>query len=195
MKLKLLFIIILFFIWNKQRTVNTDNSNWQPDMFYAELEAKALGASMTFVNDLPIKNVVESVVASTEEEIMDETILIDDKFDENGRWPRIICLTNLKTCSPCVELESTMSLFDKDKYQKLGWTKGRENTNMIEIVDINKDMDKFNIYADKLHKFNEKLILGTPTLIKINNSGEICGYVSGARTFREIVAFATKEEK
>lgn len=198
MKLRLFLILILFFIWNKQKTINTDN--WQPDMFYSELEAKALGASMTFISDVPVKVVREVTPVETaeptiyqEEEIMEETLFIDDKFNDNGRWPRIICLTNLKTCAPCIRLESTMSLFDTDRYQKLGWTKGPERTNMIEIVDINKDMDKFNIYADKLNKFDEKLILGTPTLIKIDRSGKICDYVSGDRSFREVMAFATKE--
>ena len=86
-----------------------------------------------------------------------------------------------------------MALFDADRYQKLGWTKGTDRTNMIEIVDINKDMDKFNIYADKLNKFDEDLVLGTPTLIKIDKSGKICDYISGDRSFREVMAFATKE--
>lgn len=198
MKLRLFLILILFFIWNKQKTINTDN--WQPDMFYSELEAKAIGASMTFISDTPVKIIREAIPAEIaepaiyqEEKIMEETLFIDDKFNDNGRWPRVICLTNLKTCAPCIKLESTMSLFDTNKYQKLGWTKGPERTNMIEIVDINKDMDKFNIYADKLNKFDEKLILGTPTLIKIDRSGKICDYISGERSLKEIMLFATKE--
>lgn len=198
MKLKLFLILILFFVWNKQKQSNIDiDNNWQPDMFYSELEAKTLGAAMTFVDNSVVQIVrqvepVNNLTNYTEEE-MDETIFIDDKFDDNGRWPRVICLTNLKTCAPCIKLESTMSLFDTDRYQKLGWTKGPERTNMIEIVDINKDMDKFNIYADKLNKFDDKLVLGTPTLIKIDRSGKICDYISGDRSFREVMVFAAKE--
>lgn len=146
-----------------------------PNMEDEDLEGKIIAAMLLIADD---DAKPKAVAAETIEVAEEELKVVEDVKPVSpwaGRFPRAIILTDLTSCSPCINYENnTIKHLRAQNFKDLGWSVGNSTDDIVEIVDINKDPEKFNKYFDELAKsFDKTISPATPTTIFINKNGEV----------------------
>lgn len=178
-------ILILALVWLYTHQGVTPFKPFSPDLSDADLSAKVLAGMLVVADDLPKKVTVVKQEAPV--------VVESDKIVVEGRRPRVINLTDLKFCSPCIQFHNTtIQKLKSESHRNAGWTVGPSNKNVVEVVDLNRDKDLFYSYIDLVQKFNPDLDLVTPMHIKIDKSGAIADVAFGNMPTDEFIKFATK---
>jgi len=167
------------------------------DLSAQELEAKVIAALLVLSDDgpTPIPVVIPEVKIITPLEEPREVVEIEDLATIPGRRPRVILLTDTKRCSPCVLMDRTIvNVLKQDNFKSAGWTVGRDNINTLEVVDINKDKEKFWEYSTLLSNSNLNYNSTIPVFVRVNKKGVI-DKISGPMTLEQFITFSTKFEE
>lgn len=145
------------------------------DMEDENLEGKVIAAMLLIADDnaKPEIVAVETIEVAKEEPKIVEDVKPVSPWD--GRFPRAIVLTDLTSCSPCINYENnTIKHLRAQNFKDLGWSVGNSPNDIVEVVDINKDPEKFDKYFTELATSVDKTISpATPTTIFINKNGEV----------------------
>lgn len=171
-----------------------------PDLSAADLESKVLAGMLVLADDHPVPVVAKQLPLPPipTEEV--EPVVVEEVSDPKeielfpGRYPRAIVLTDTVNCVPCINYDkNTINVFRKPDWQKQGWSIGSETTNMIEIVDLSKDENKFYEYFEKLADFRDTISPATPTTVFLSADGTVKDIKIGSISHGEFVKLSKQD--
>jgi hypothetical protein len=196
-KFQIIVLLLVVWFYTNSRGGGLIPTPFVPQLEAADLEAKVLAAMVVLADDhkpAPVLPTVVKEAAPIEDEVLPEQTSIEEAELFPGRYPRAIVLTNSISCPPCTDYDrSTISIFRTKTWQDNGWSVGSEAANMVEIVDLTKEEDKFYDYFDKLSSVRKDISPSTPTTIFINMDGTVRDIRIGKISHSEFVKLAKPE--
>lgn len=160
-----------------------------PQLHGADLDAKVLAGMLVLADEAAPSVKPQTTVEPVVEEPVSTPIVFD------GRRPRSIILTDLVNCGPCRTYDTVMAKFKSKSFKSRGWDVGTTKDHVIEVVDINKDPDKFQAYFELLAEYDDKIVAVTPTTIFLNKDGTVKEVVTGVIQVNEFIKKATTFDK
>ena len=167
-----IFVLILLFVYhfNKQKEVFT------PDLSAAEFESRTIAGLNVMLSESPFDQTEPTVESVLNEDLGVQVEPPEQKQEEVApveKKRRLILLTDPINCGPCRTLESlVISRLKGEEGKKLGWSVGVEETNKLQVVDRNKDEEKFLDYLKKLNVFYKNGV-GIPVMFIIDEDGNV----------------------
>jgi hypothetical protein len=201
-KFQIIVLLLVVWFYTNSRGGGLIPTPFVPQLEAADLEAKVLAAMVVLADDhkpapaLPTvaKEVVPETPKPIEDEVLPEQTSIEEAELFPGRYPRAIILTNTVSCPPCRDYDrTTVNIFRTKTWQDSGWSIGSEATNVIEIVDLSKEEDKFYDYFEKLSSVRKDISPSTPTTVFINVDGSVKDVRIGKILHNEFVKLAKPE--
>jgi len=159
-----------------------------PNMDDEDLDAKVIAGMLVIADEQklkPLPSTLEPVIELVEEPMEEQKEVF------SGRKPRVILLTNLKSCIPCMHVDrNIVSVLKTKRYQDAGWTVGAEEVNMVEVVDFDKNSEKFQKYVEMIS--DPEFMAVTPTFLRINHNGELDtnGILTGSVDLQTFIKFS-----
>ncbi len=108
---------------------------------------------------------------------------------EADKFPRIVLVTQVKSCIPCRKVEAgIVNILKNEAHQKSGWKVGRGSGNNLQVLDLDnsdsiKEIDRLKIEFLKI-----------PSFFKITKDGVINGPV-GDISYDRFIEFSDSKKK
>lgn len=193
-KFQIIVLLLLVWFYTNSKGGGLIPTPFVPQLEGADLEAKVLAAMIVIADDHKPKVLPTVVKDAPIEEVLPEQSAVDEVELFPGRYPRAIVLTNTVSCPPCKDYDrTTINIFRTKTWQDSGWSIGSEATNVIEIVDLSKEEDKFYDYFEKLSNVRKDISPSTPTTVFINADGSVKDVRIGKILHNEFVKLAKPE--
>lgn len=174
MKLSRLQIIILLLLFYIQ--MNKTSQPFTPDLSAAEFESRTIAGLHVMLSESPFEQSDPTIESLLEDQnLQEETKSAENNSNEIVATTnaRLVLLTDPINCAPCRNLEANViSRLKGDEGKSANWKIGTDENNNIQVVDRNKDFDKFMDYIADLNKFIKNGV-GIPVMFKVDQDGNI----------------------
>jgi hypothetical protein len=199
-KIQIIVLVILFYI-----QINKTTQPFIPDLSAAEFESRTIAGLHVMLSESPFDQSEPTIESVLNDQTETDAAVNADSTDNNGdqqdtsieqnnssesvatKNARLVLLTDPINCAPCRMLElNVISRIKSDEGKKLNWKVGNGEDTSLQILDRNKDYDKFMYYINELNKFTKNGV-GIPVMFKVTDAGEIdkASVKMGSMTMKE----------